>query len=255
MVRLYAHRGAAAELPENTLPAFRRALELGADALETDAHLTADGQVVLSHDPTGTRLAGVARAIAQCSLEEVRSWDAGKRFRCRATGEAFEGKGFRVPTLAEVLVELPEVVLNVDVKDHSPRMVAAILDVVRRAGAEQRVLLASFDTPSLRAIRAAGYPGPTGMGQAEVAKLALAPGPLWRAVHVQGSRAQVPVSAYGIRLARRGFVERCHRKGIAVDFWTVDDPALALRLVELGADGIMTDDPAKVAPAMGKGQR
>lgn len=253
MVRLYAHRGAAAELPENTLPAFRRAVELGADAIETDAWLTRDGQVVLSHDPTGKRLAGDRRAIADCTLEEVWAWDAGRKARHRATGERFEGRGYRVPTLAEALVELPGVPFNVDVKEHSPRMIAAVLEVVRAAGAEERVLLASFDSATLRAIREAGYVGPTGMGQAEVARLALAPGPLWRAVRVEGKRAQVPLSAWGVKLARRGFVDRCHGKGLAVDFWTVDDPAVALRLVELGADGIMTDDPAAVAPALGKG--
>ena len=254
MVRLYAHRGASAELPENTLPAFRRALELGADAIETDAHLTADGQVVLSHDPTGKRMAGVSRPIAQCPLAEVWTWDAGRHHRSRS-GESFAGRGFRVPTLAEALVELPDTPFNLDVKAPTARLIAAILDVVRRAGAEQRVVLASFDSGTLRAIREAGYRGPTGMGQGEVAQLALLPGPLWRRLEVRGQRAQVPLSTLGIKLARRGFLERCHQKGLAVDFWTVNAPTLALQLVELGADGIMTDDPAAVAPALGKGGR
>jgi len=257
MVRLYAHRGAAAELPENTLPAFRRALERGADAIETDAHLTSDGHVVLSHDPTGRRMAGVPRAIADCRLEEVWSWDVGRGHRLRSRALPADGEGaparFRVPSLAEALVEFPETPFNVDVKDPSPRMIAAVLEVVRRAGAEARVLLASFDSATLRAIRAAGYAGPTGLGQAEVAKLALLPGPLARRLSIGGARAQVPVSAFGVRFDRPGFVERCHRLGLAVDYWTVDEPALALRLVVLGADGIMTDDPAAVAPALGKG--
>jgi len=253
MVRLYAHRGAAAERPENTLAAFRRALELGADAIETDAHLTRDGQVVLSHDPTGKRMAGVSRAIADCTLEEVWTWDAGRNFRPRSgAGETFSGQGLRVPTLAEALVELPETPFNVDVKDPSPRMIAAVLDVVRRAGAEQRVLLASFRTKTLQAIRAAGYGGPTGLGQAEIARLALSPGLLLGRIRVLGSRAQVPLSSFGIRFATRRFIDRCHGKGLAVDFWIVDDPAMSLELVALGADGIMTDDPAAVAPALGK---
>ncbi|HEY3445085.1 MAG TPA: glycerophosphodiester phosphodiesterase [Myxococcales bacterium] len=253
MVRLYAHRGAAAELPENTLPAFARALELGADAIETDAHLTADGQVVLSHDATGKRMAGVARAISECTLEEIWRWDAGKNHRPRSSAPPASAHGpFRVPSLAEALVEFPQTPFNVDVKDPSPRMIAAILDVVRRAGAEERVLLASFETQTLQAIRGAGYRGPTGLAQGEVAKLALLPGPFARRLKLEGQRAQVPVSAYGLRLDKRGFLERCHRRGLAVDFWTIDDPAQAKRLVELGADGIMTDDPALVAPALGK---
>ena len=79
MPRLYAHRGAAVELPENTLPAFRLALELGADAIETDAHLTRDGHVVLSHDPTGRRMCGISTPIERATLDEVRSWNAGAR--------------------------------------------------------------------------------------------------------------------------------------------------------------------------------
>src|SRR6478609_1566660 len=71
---VYAHRGAAAERPENTLPSFRRALELGADALETDVHLTADGEIVASHDEDGARMTGVARALRSTTLVEIQSW-------------------------------------------------------------------------------------------------------------------------------------------------------------------------------------
>jgi len=251
MVRLYAHRGAAAELPENTLPAFARALELGADAIETDAHLTADGHVVLSHDATGKRMAGVRRAIRDCTLEEVWGWDVGKGFSPRP-GAAPPRGPFRVPSLAEALVEFPDTAFNVDVKDGSPRMVAAVVDVVRRAGAENRVLLASCEARTLQAIRDAGYLGPTGLGQGEVARLALLPGPLARRLELKGRRAQVPGAAYGLRLDRPRFLERCHGRGLAVDFWTVNDPDEARRLAALGADGIMTDDPALVAPALGK---
>src|SRR5215510_5737211 len=77
---VYAHRGAPAERPENTLASFRRALELGADALETDVHLTADGAVVAIHDATGARVAGVESAISASSLAEIRAWDAGYAF-------------------------------------------------------------------------------------------------------------------------------------------------------------------------------
>lgn len=253
MVRLYAHRGAAAELPENTLPAFHRALELGADALETDAWLTRDGQVVLSHDGDGRRMAGVGRAFAQATLEEVRRWDAGWGFVDARGGRPFAGQGIRVPTLEELLVELPGVPVNVDVKQRWPDMVPAVLDVVRRCRAEDRVLLASFSSATLRRIRRLGYRGPTGMGRGEVARLALLPGPLVRRLPPRGARAQVPTRAGGVPLASRRFLDLCHGLGIAVDYWTVNEPAEALRLADLGADGIMTDDPARVAPALGKG--
>ena len=130
--RLYAHRGAAVELPENTVAAFERAIELGADAIETDAHLTRDGHVVLSHDESGLRMCGVDVAIAAATLEEVRAWDAGARFGGHG-GQA--GKAHRVPTLEEALRALPGVPFNVDAKSRHSEMVPRLLEVIARAGA------------------------------------------------------------------------------------------------------------------------
>src|SRR5262249_54820696 len=138
---LYAHRGAAAELPENTLPAFERALELGADALETDAHLTKDGHLVLSHDPTGLRMACLPVPIARPSLDDVRGWDVGRGF-VDANGQSFAGRGFRMPTLEEALTAFPGVRFNVDAKSEHPEMAERIVALVRRLRAEDRVLLA-----------------------------------------------------------------------------------------------------------------
>src|SRR5262245_16835756 len=125
---LYAHRGAAVELPENTLPAFQRALELGADAIETDAHLTADGHIVLSHDPTGERMARVPLAIERATLAEARAWDVGRGFVDRQ-GASFAGRGFRIPTLEEALVEFPGVRFNVDAKSRHRHMVPKIVEL------------------------------------------------------------------------------------------------------------------------------
>jgi glycerophosphoryl diester phosphodiesterase len=99
---LYAHRGAPLELPENSLPSFARALELGADALEIDVHMTRDGHVVVCHDPSGLRTAGVAREVRECALTEIKRWDLSSRFRPGAcTGPV------NVPTLDEVLGAFP----------------------------------------------------------------------------------------------------------------------------------------------------
>jgi glycerophosphoryl diester phosphodiesterase len=253
MVRLYAHRGAAAEQPENTLSAFRRALQLGADALETDAWLTRDGQVVISHDGSGQRMTGVDKRVCSCDLTEVRSWDAGFGFVDGQGRRPFAGQGIQIPTLEELLGELPGASLNVDLKDGSLAMIDAVLSVVRRAGAEDRVLLASFSSRTLRRLRRRGWRGPTGMGQASVAWLAFAPMRLLRLFPPGGTRAQLPVKVPGMRLATETFIARCHAAGLAVDFWTINDPCEALRIAAMGADGIMTDDPATMAPALGKG--
>jgi glycerophosphoryl diester phosphodiesterase len=248
--RLYAHRGAAVELPENTLEAFERAIELGADAIETDAHLTRDGHVVLSHDPRGARMCGVDVAIEDASLDEVRAWDAGARFV--STSGARATKAYRVPTLDEALETMPGVAFNVDAKSRHPQMVPRLLDVITRAKAEGRVLVASFDARTLRDVRARGYRGKTGLAQTEVLRLLGLPRGLLELFPLRGAAAQIPYRACGIDLGTRAVIDKCHALGLEVHYWTVNEAPLAERLLAVGADAIMTDDPRVIAPVFAK---
>ena len=129
-------------------------------------------------------------------------------------------------------------------------MVAPLLALLRRHKAEQRVTLASFRARTLLAVRRRGYGGETALAQTEVAALLALPRRAIRALPFVGTAAQVPLKAGPIRFDRVGFIDRCHDLGLRVDFWTVDDPAEARRLIALGADGVMTDDPARMAPAL-----
>jgi glycerophosphoryl diester phosphodiesterase len=249
MFRLYAHRGAAVELPENTLAAFARALDVGADAIETDCHVTKDGHVVLSHDATGERMAHVARAIADATLEEVRTWDVARGFVADG-GEAREA--FAMPTLEEALVTLRGVPLNVDIKAHARGAAERVVEVVRRARATETTLLTSFDARVVRRVRALGYEGPTGLGQAEALRLLAMPTFALRLLRLRGSAAQLPHRHGRIDLARPHLIAKCHALGLAVHFWTVNDPARACELRALGADAVMTDDPRAIASALAR---
>jgi glycerophosphoryl diester phosphodiesterase len=245
---LYAHRGASYECPENTLAAFSRALELGVDALETDAHMTADGHVVVAHDPSGARMCGVNRAIRDTALHELKTWNAGLGFIDADGQRPFAEQRLTIPTLEELVVEFPGVPLNIDLKQRTPPIVDATLAALRRLGAEHRTTLASFDTATLRAVRARGYQGPTALARREVIALVGVPRLARRVLAPPGSAAQLPVSFGPLRLASRRIVDKCHALGLRVDFWTVNRPAEARQLLALGADGIMTDDPRAVAP-------
>ena len=245
---LYAHRGAAAELPENTLVAFRRALEIGVDAIETDVHMTRDGHVVISHDPTAQRMANVGAAWREVDLVDARRFDMGWGYVDRDGGRPHARKGIGVCTLEEALVELPGVRFNVDLKQASPPMVRPVLSLLRRLDAERRVTLASFRWRTLLAVRRRGYGGDTALSRGEVAALLVTPARAWRQLPFTGSAAQVPLAAGPVRLDRAAFIDRCHRLGLRVDFWTINDRAEAARLLALGADGIMTDDPAAIVP-------
>jgi glycerophosphoryl diester phosphodiesterase len=248
MAIVYAHRGAAAERPENTLASFRRAIELGADALETDVHLTADGGVVAVHDPDGARVAGVERAIARSSLADIRGWDAGYVFVDSRGERPFVGQGHRIPTLDELLGELPKVRINVDLKADTPELVDRFLEVVRRHGAEERVVAASFRRSPLRRLRAAGWRGDTSLSRWEFVASWLVPRSLYG--RPPGTRAQIPTHAGPWPIGTERLIDKLHALGLAVDYWTINDPEEARRLVALGADGIMTDDPALVVPAV-----
>lgn len=241
---LFAHRGAPTRWPENSLEAFGEALNVGADVLELDVHMTADGHIVVSHDAVGTRCAGVDRAIHESTLAEVKAWSLqvcdGADTARPAAGEA-EARAIRVPTLAEVLEAFPEVPLNIDVKSGRAGVVEALLRCLRSHGAERRVLLTSFAQTTLSRIQAADYPGPTGLARWDAVQALLLPEALLGLRRPPGQRLQIPCAAAGLRLDVRSHIERAHRHGYFVDYWVVDDPDEAERLLDMGADGIVTD--------------
>jgi glycerophosphoryl diester phosphodiesterase len=244
--RLYAHRGASAERPENTLPAFERAVEIGVDALEMDVHVTRDGHLIVAHDDTAARTTGAQHAWRDLDLTDARRLDAGWGFVAGDGHRPFAGQAIGVPTFEEVLDAFPAMRINVDLK--GDRAVALMLDVIRRKRADDRVTLASFQLGTLLEIRRRGYGGETALSQGEVATLLGLPALLWRQLPYTGTAAQVPLNAGRIRFDRATFIAKCHSIGLRVDFWTIDDRAEAARLLELGADGIITNDPSAIRP-------
>jgi glycerophosphoryl diester phosphodiesterase len=229
-IELLAHRGASAEVRENTLAAFARALELGATCIETDAHVTRCGAVVLSHDADGARIAGDFRRVDALALQHVRAWG--------------------VPTLDEALARFPGARFNVDCKSRGERAVDALVRVIAARGAEDRVLVTSFDAGTLRRVRRSGYRGRTGLAQAEIARLYFTPLGVLRALPLRGVAAQIPTASMGLHLDTRMFLDKAHALGLAVHYWVINDPVEAARLLDLGADGIVTDDVRAIAPVV-----
>lgn len=231
-LRLYAHRGASARAPENTLAAFEIALSDGANALELDVHRTADGHFVVAHDPDGARTAGCDERIAEVGLEDVRCWTAG---------------GETIPTLPEFLSAFPNTPVSIDLKPNDPTAVEPLLEVLSAHNGENRVTIASFHDNLVWRARRLGWTGRTALTRTEVAALRLAPFSIARKI-VQGHAAQIPLRSGPIRLDRPAFLDRCRRLGIRADFWVVNDPDEARSLLEAGATGLMSDDPALLAP-------
>ncbi|MGS2615791.1 glycerophosphodiester phosphodiesterase [Micromonospora sp. LZ34] len=223
----FAHRGGAAEGDENTAAAFARAIGLGYRYVETDVHATVDGVAVIFHDPTLERVTGERGRIAELRWADLAS--------VRVGGAAV------VPRLDEVLDAWPQVRFNVDVKADGG--VEPAVATVARAGAGDRVLLASFSDARLARMRALTEGRvATGLGMRGVARLRMA------SLHGRSLRlppsvvaAQVPVRYGRIRVVDRRFLAYCHRLGLQVHVWTIDEPTEMHELLDLGVDGIMTD--------------
>lgn len=241
-----AHRGASARAPENTLEAFRLAVEAAASGLELDVHLTRDGEVVVIHDPTVDRTTDGSGAVAGMTLDEVRRLDTGYSFSPDG-GQTFpyRGRGVRIPTLAEVYEEFPDTCVNADIKEAQPGAEEAVLSVIQDAAAEGRTLVASTDHAVLRRFRkVSGGLISTGASRREIAAFyASSRLHLEALVSPAYEALQVPVEHRGIKLVTPRFVRAAHSRGVRVDVWTINDAAEMRRLLDLGVDVIMTDYP------------
>lgn len=245
-----AHRGASAHAPENTMEAFRLALETGAGGLELDVHLSRDGYIVVIHDPTLDRTTDGTGAVARMTLDELRGLDAGYNFSPDG-GEMLPYRGLNlcIPTLAEVLREFPGVAVNIDMKADLPGIETAVLNVLREADAEGRALVVSSRRSAVRRFRRiSGGRISTGASRWETGVfLAFCRLYLERLLVPAYDALQVPLTHRGIPLVNRRFVEAAHGRNVRVDAWTINEAGEMRRLLDLGVDAIMTDRPETLA--------
>ncbi len=248
-----AHRGASALAPENTLEAFRTAVEAGAGGLELDVHLTMDGQVVVIHDETVDRTTGGTGAVSDMTLEELRALDAGHNFSPECvSGHPYRGLGLRISTLDEVLRAFPVVVVNIDMKADRPGVEVAVLGVLREADAGGRALVVSSRRAAVgRFRRISGGSVSTGASRWETGVFyVLSRLRLERLLRPAYDALQVPIRHRGVQLVSRRFLEAAHASGVRVDVWTINEADEMHRLLELGVDVIMTDRPGLLAEVL-----
>jgi glycerophosphoryl diester phosphodiesterase len=242
---------------------MERALAHGADALELDVHATADGELVVCHDPTVDRTTDGSGPIAFLTLDQLLRldnaywWVPGEVVDHGRPAEDYPLRGVApadralgIATLDEVLEAYPSTFLNLDIKQTAPAVPAyeeALAKALRAHGRSDDVIVASFNDAATDAFRTFAPEVGTSAGT-------LATAQVWHAAHeglplpdLAAIALQVPVATGGITVCDEVLVRAAHGAGLAVHVWTIDDPAEMGRLVEMGVDGIMSDVPSVLA--------
>lgn len=231
---IYAHRGYSSLYPENTLASFKAAIATGADGIETDIHVTRDGILIITHDEEISRVSDGKGMVKDMTYEELLKFDFGSW-----KGEQFRGE--RIPTLDELLdlLEGTDMVLNIEIKMGFimyPKIEEKALAKVTERGFLDRVIFSSFNHYSIAKLKQLN-------SQAKVA-------PLYSEGIFEPFNYARTFGAYAIHPSKAviygPIVDACHKQGLKVNVWTVNDGELAKNLQKMGVDGIITDRPLEI---------
>jgi glycerophosphoryl diester phosphodiesterase len=245
------HRGAAGVAPENTLLAFERGLELGAQVIESDVHLTRDGVPVLIHDETVDRTTDGRGPVAELSLVELRELDAGAHFTTdECANFPFRNQGIRVPSLEEAFELLPAARFNLEIKGAEPKLVTEVVELVRSRDREALTLLTAGEDAVMASIRAelerTGATPALGASVSDILEF-IRSAPRAQAPASDSMALQIPTEFGGRPLITSQLLEHCHAHGVQVHAWTINLESEIEALLDLGVDGIVTDFPGRMA--------
>ena len=242
-VAITAHRGASIRAPENSMAAFRTALEAGADYVELDVQRSRDGGIIVVHDGDLMRMAGDPRKVDAIDLAEFAGIDIGRRFDAAFAGET--------PPTLEAVIDLVRgrMKINIELKYNvpDPELAPAVVDLLWREDFVDQVVITSLDAAALQQIK--GIEPALKVGLIVTAAV--------------GDVVRTPADFVSLNSAQAtsGLIRRAHRAGKEVHVWTVNKPDVMLRMIERGVDNIITDDPALLArvirerDALGRGEQ
>jgi glycerophosphoryl diester phosphodiesterase len=249
-----AHRGGRGHWPENTLYAFRRAAELGVDVLEMDVRGTGDGRLVVFHDAEVDRLTDGHGPVRELDLAEIRALDAGYFWSGDAGASyPFRGKGIGIPTLQEVFEALPNVRMNLEIKEFVPSLTNSLCALIRERGMLEKVLVASFEHAAMEGFRVRCPQVATASTAREVRNFYLLQLISLPALFRPRAEAfQVPARLGRVDLVTPAFLREARRLNVRVHVWTANRVEEIERLLSLGVDGIMTDYPEQLMTLLGR---
>ena len=231
-VAFTAHRGASVAAPENTMAAFRAAMEAGAPYIELDVQRTRDGQIVVLHDADLMRMGGDPRKIGELTVADLATIDIGRKYDPAFTGE-------HAPTLEEVIdLVRGRMKINIELKYNvpDPGLAPAVVDLLRRKDFLDQVVITSLDYGALK--------------QVESIEPSLKTGHIVTAAVGNVVRTEADFLSLNSAQATGSLVRQAHRAGKEVHVWTVNKPEVMMRMIERGVDNIITDDPVLLVRVM-----
>lgn len=243
---ILAHRAGALVVPENTIEGWAESrIRYRPDVLELDVRLTSDDSLVVIHDEEIDRTTNGSGLVREMTFTRIRSLDAGFWFT-PDSGKTYpwRGRGLRISTLAEVFDSFPDDNFNIEIKDSLTYAAARLVVIIREKRMQNQVVVASVYAEVLECFREFDPSMATAATPEEVRRFVL-----WGKMglgflaRTTMDAVQVPEYSGSIHVVTPGFVKRCHRKGIQVHVWTVNDAEAIKRLLEMGADGVITDRP------------
>jgi len=245
---LYAHRGSTVLAPENTMPAFECALRFGADIMEIDVRLSRDGEVIVIHDEYLDRTCNAHGRVRDMPLIELKRLDAGYHF-VDLHGRAHRNTGARLLTLTEMFERLPDIPINIDIKDNCRDAAVAVAEAIEKSDRISSVNVGSFHAITLEHFRKILPQVTTAATQSEVAQLYFRRG-LYKAIPFE--YLQIPTRYFGIPLATRSFIQHANNRGIKTVYWTINDTQSMRRLIARNVSGLVTDRVDIAGPLLGR---
>lgn len=247
---IIAHQGGEHLAPSGTLEAFKNAAQLGVDVIEFDIHMTKDGHLVSIHDPTVDRTTNGTGKINDMTLDEVQSLDAGDYFVDLDGEHSYRNQGVYIPTVEESLEAVPNMRWNIEIKDsNDPALYKEISnklwEIVQEYELEDRVLIASFDHDIIDMVhKASEGEALVSGGRGEITKFVIIHKLLLNGLYRSDIQAiQIPTSEGKVNLKDKKIIKGAKQKAIDVHYWTINDQETMKELLNLGANGIITDRP------------
>lgn len=230
----FVHRGGDEVETENTIEAFKYSSDLGFVFIETDVQATKDGHVVIFHDATLKRMAGVKKSIKELTLKEINEIDL--------------LDGGKIPLLSEALETFPDLRFNIDIKTEDA--LEETIRIIKKMNFLNKTCLASFSSSRLKRIKhLAGPEACISSGQMDIFKM------MCQSVGIglkatMSQCAQIPLKQWGVPVLTKKFIEIAKKQNKLVHIWTIDDKDQMFELIEFGVDGLMTDKPSVLKEAM-----